>query len=162
MWKVIISIIAIFLCSPSVNSQEFVQLEVFNSTQTIKYAPGQKLVFKTKEFPKEWQKRKIERIMYDENIIIFPNGMIHLEDITHVKTRNMVALSLARLLYVAGGTALIYGGIGDLVTGQFSPGLILYTAGPVGLGFFLEKVVTPKVYHLGKNSRLRLLDLRMF
>ena len=162
MWKVIVSIIGVLFLAQSVHAQQFVQLEVYNSTKTIKYAPGQKIVFKTKEFPKEWQKRKIEKIMYEENIIIFPQGMVHLDEITHVKTKNLVSLSLARLLYVFAGTSLVYGGIGDIVTGQFSPGLILFTAGPAGLGFFLEKVVTPKVYYLGTNSRLRLLDLRMF
>ena len=138
------------------------QLEIFNSAKTIKYAPGQRLVFKTKSLPDEWQKQKIESILYEDNIIVFPQGMVELDEITHIKTRNNVAFALSRMLYVFAGTALIYGGIGDIVTRQLSPGLFIYTLGPAGLGFFLDKVVTTKVYYLNKNSRLRLLDLRLY
>lgn len=143
-------------------AQTFVQLEVFNSTKTIKYAPGQKIVYKTKALPDEWQKQKIESILYEDNIIVFPRGMVEIDEITHIKTRNPLAYSLSRMLYVFAGSALIFGGIGDLVQQQLSPGLFLYTLGPAGLGFFLDKVVTTKVYYLNKNSRLRLLDLRVF
>lgn len=157
-----ISLTGLFLCFfMGSEAQTFVQLEVFNSLTNVKYAPGQKIVFKTKQFPKEWRSEKVERIMYDENIIVFQQGIVDVEDITHVKTRNQVSYALSRVLYSFAVVSLIYGGIGDIVTQQLSPGLFLFTIPPAILGFFLDKVVTPKVYKLGSNSRLRLLDLRM-
>ena len=47
--RAVTSIIAILLCiiSDTVMSQEYLQLEIKNSLKNIRFAPGQKLVYKT-------------------------------------------------------------------------------------------------------------------
>lgn len=162
MWKIVSVFVFLVFLSTNLVAQKFVQLEVFNSAKTIKYSPGQKIVFKTKEFPNEWQKMKIEKIMYEDNLIVFTQALVHIDDITHIKRRNVLARALSGMLYVFAGSSLIFGGIGDIATGQLSPGLFLFTIGPAALGFFLDKVVSTKVYHINKTSRLRLLDIDMY
>lgn len=143
-------------------AQKYVQLEIFNSPNTIKYAPGDRLVFKTKEFPKKWQKRTIEKINYEESFIIFPKGLVEIEDITQVRIFLPLPFALAKGLYVFSAVSLVYGTIGSLADGEFQSQTILFTIGPAALAFFLDKVVTYKKYKMGKTARLRVLDLEMY
>ena len=143
------------------SAQMYVQLEVYNSAYTKKYAPGSQIVFKSKEFPKSWQKRRIESINYEDNFILFTNGYIMVDDITEVRTFNPLPFSLAKGLYIFSLRALIFGGITDLIDGKLNTNTVLYTVLPVALGVFLDKI-SYKKYRLGKTARLRLLDLRMF
>ena len=39
------------------NGQTFLQLEVWNHTETIKFYEGQRIIIKTVSFPDEWQEK---------------------------------------------------------------------------------------------------------
>ena len=143
------------------SAQKFLQLEITNSIDTKKYAMGDVLVYKTAEFPKEWQKGRITAIDYETNIVRFEKKMEFVTDITHVKVRKPIPFALSRLLYAFAGVSALYGGIGDAVQGNLQSQTILYPVSALALAVFLDKVVTTKVYPMGKRANLRLLDLSM-
>lgn len=139
----------------------FVQLEIYNSANVKKYAPGQKLVFKTKDLSDDWLRRNIVEIKYQDSLIIFENSFVHVNDITQVRVFNPVPFTIAKGLYLFAAQSLVFGGVSDLVNGTFNWQLVTFTVAPTALGIFLDKI-SYKKYTMGKNSRVRLLDLRMF
>lgn len=153
-------LISLFLANGAF-AQKFLQLEITNSVETKKFGIGETITYKTKEFPDEWQKAKITAIDYETQIIRFEKKMEFVSDITHIKIRKPVPFYLSRMLYVFGGVSAIYGGIGDAVTGELQSQTILYPAISLPLALFLDKVVSVKVYKMGKRANLRILDLRM-
>ena len=155
-------ILIICITVASAKSQMYLQLEVFNSTTTKKYAPGSKLVYKTKEFPKGWTRANIETINYEDQFVMMDNGQIlFVDDITEIRTFNIVPALLAKGMYVFVAQSLVFGIIDVIrektITWQFG----VYTVGGTALGIFFDKIAYKK-YRMGKNARVRLLDLRMF
>lgn len=146
----------------SVSAQKYVQLEIFNSANVKKYAPGERIIFKSKDFPKDWQKQTIMSINYEQEFIQFKRGYIHIADITEVRVFLPVPYALAKMLYVFGGVSLIYGGIGDAIQGELQQQTVIFSVVPIVLAFFLDKAVSYKKYTMGKTARLRVLDLSMF
>lgn len=142
-------------------AQMYLQLEITNSLKTIKFAVGETIVYKTTEFPSEWQKSKITALDYKTNIVRLDGKLEFVSDITHVKIRNPIPFYLSRMLYTFGMVSAVFGGVGDAVSGQLMPQTIIFPVGSLGLGFFLDKVVTTKVYPMGNRANLRILDLRM-
>lgn len=159
--QVFLSFGLIFLIGNVAFAQKFLQLEIYNSVNTRKFSPGDKIVVKTKEFPEEWQKKRIESIMYEDGIIVFPQGMINVEDITEVRIFKPIPFSLAKGLYLFSIRSLVFGGIDQIYRGEFDKQILLYTVLPTAFGLFLDKFVSYKVYKMNKNSRLRLLDLTL-
>jgi hypothetical protein len=154
-------VVSILLASHGAFAQKYLQLEITNSLKTKKYSPGEVLIYKTTEFPDEWQKAKITGIDYKTNIVSLDGKLEFITDITHVKVINPIPFYLSRMLYTFAGVSAIYGGIGDVVTGQLMPQTIIYPAGSLLLGLFFDKLVTTKVYPMGKRANLRILDLSM-
>jgi hypothetical protein len=142
-------------------AQMYVQLEITNSLETKKYTFGDVLVYKTTEFPDEWQKGTITGINYENNIIQLNKKMEFISDITHVKVRNPVPFYLSRMLYTFGSVAAVFGGVGDAFRGQLQPQTIIFPVASLSLALVLDKLVSTKVYPLGKRANLRILDLRM-
>jgi len=154
-------VIMMFLIPQAVQSQIFVQLEIYNSPDVQKYSVGDRFVFRTKEFPDEWQKKKIREIQYENNIIMFDRTFVHVDDITLVRTFNPLPATLAKGLYIFGAQALLFGGISSIIDGSVSWTLPVYVLGSAGLGAFLD-VIAFKRHRMGVNSRIRLLDLRIY
>ena len=150
-----------FLVPNLATSQIFVQLEIYNSANVKKYQVGDKFVFRTKEFPNEWQKKRIREIQYDNNIIMFDRTFVYVDDITMVRTFNPVPFTIAKGLYAFSAQALLFGGISSIFEGNVSWTLPVYVLGGVGFGAFLD-VISYKRHRMGKNSRIRLLDLRIY
>ncbi len=142
-------------------AQMFLQLEIKNSLEIKKYALGDILVYKTNEFPKEWQRAKITALDHGTNTVQLDKKLEFIEDITHIKIKNPIPFYLSRLLYTFAGVSALYGGIGDAVQGQLMPQTILFPVSSFVLGVVLDKLVTTKVYPLGKRANLRVLDLRI-
>lgn len=156
-----ILILLLFLAPTVANTQIFVQLEIYNSANVKKYQVGDRFVFRTKEFPDEWQKKKIREIQYENNIIMFDKTFVLVDDITLVRTFNPLPATLAKGLYAFGAQALLFGGISSIIEGNVSWTLPVYILGSAGLGAFLD-VIAFKRHRMGINSRIRLLDLRIY
>ncbi len=141
------------------NAQKLLQIEDPKEVKTIRYYEGEKITFKTEYFGKEWQTKKIKSIMVDEAVIVFEDGFISISEITHVRHGLPIRKIVGKALMTFGIGWLTYGGIAlmlnlpnvvpkDLLTG----GIALVS------GYFIQ-LFSRKIYIVGKNARLRLLDI---
>jgi hypothetical protein len=146
-----------FCCQ--MNAQKLLQIEDPKEVKTIRYYEGEKITFKTEYFGKEWQTKKIKSIMVDEAVIVFEDGFISISEITHVRHGLPIRKIVGKALMTFGIGWLTYGGIAlmlnlpnvvpkDLLTG----GIALVS------GYFIQ-LFSRKIYIVGKNARLRLLDI---
>lgn len=143
-------------------AQEFVQLEMLNSTKRIKYGVDDKLVFKTKAFPDRWQKRRITKFDHVNQIIFFERGMEYMDDITQIRIFKPLPYMLAKSLYLFSLRSLVFSGIIKVIDKEpIRLNDAVFTVFPAALAFFLDKVVAYKTYTIGRGTRLRMLDLRM-
>jgi len=142
-------------------AQMFLQLEITNSLNTKKFAIGDVLIYKTVEFPDDWQKARITGLDYETNIVRFNRKMEFVTDITHVKIKKPIPYALSRMLYGFAGVSALYGGVGDAFRGELQSQTIIYPLAALSLAVVLDKLITVKVYSMGKRAKLRLLDLRM-
>ena len=69
------------------SAQKFLQIEIPNQVETVRYKVGDKLKYRTEETGKEWQTGKIKSILVDENVIVFESEFVHVGQITHIKER---------------------------------------------------------------------------
>ena len=161
-WIITLFVTTIFCAfSHTIQSQEYLQLEIKNSLKNIRFAPSQKLVYKTKDFPKDWQKRKIDYFIYENDLIVFNNGVENVKNITEIRVFQPLPFYVSKALYLFSLRSLVFGGIDIIYRGRSLQGKdLVYTVVPAGLAFFLDKFVSFKRYKIGKNTNLRLLDLR--
>ena len=65
-------------------AQEFLQIEVQNDPETIKYGLGKKIVIKTKQND-EWQAIVLCKFIYETGTILYDQGMLQVEDIVAIR-----------------------------------------------------------------------------
>lgn len=142
------------------DGQVLLQLEIAKEVNAVKFAPGDVLVFKSLENPDEWQKKKIERIILDENILILEDGMLLVKDITHVRLSNGAAAGLGKLFTGFGAGWFLFGGIAHFTSNyNFSWGTFAIGAVAIGVGWLFNKVVSKRTFRMGKNGNLRIIDI---
>lgn len=149
----------LLLTSLDSKAQKFLQIEIPNQVETVRYKVGDKLKYRTQGSGKEWQSGRIKSILVDENVIIFENEFVHLDQISHIKERIQSRYIAGGILGAFGAGWLLYGGIALLfkLPNVMAKDLIV---GVVALaaGWVFQKFST-KTYSIGKNARLRLIDI---
>lgn len=150
-----------------VEAQLYLQIEIFNSAKTIKFVPGDVIRFKTNEFPKNWQTARLEEILLKDNVVVLGGVIYQLDDFKELKTFRSWAHSTSWMLNRFGITWFVFAGIADLANLQAGPETFKIGADTVAIGgaaFGLAAIIKygfgKKRYKLGRNSRLRLIDLR--
>jgi len=153
-----------------VDAQIFLQLERFNSAKTIKFIEGDILEFRTLEYPKTWRKGILQRIMLEEEVIILDGDIFKLEDLKDLRITKHGAKLIGTRFYqfaVVWSTFAIVADVANapVLLGEedsFKIGIdtVAIAGGSALLGFIFQKILARKKYKLGKNSRLRILDLR--
>lgn len=155
-----LGILVFLIVSLSINAQRILQLEILREVEAVKFYEGESIVFKSSEFPKDWQKKTIERIIVEDGIIIFTDGMVMLNDIIQFRLENNAAKIGGKVLSGFGAGWFLFGTIAHLATPnklRWSDVAIGATA--VTLGWILSKFISKKSYKIGKNANLRLLDV---
>lgn len=142
-------------------AQEYLQIEFKNSVKKIRFAPGQKLVYQSAEFPGEWQKRRIDYFLHEKNAIVFQNGFEYLDNITKIREFKPIPFTLAKGLYAFSLRAIVLGAI-SAIAGRNELGWsdALFIGIPSALGFIIDKFMSYKHYKMNEFVRLELLDLR--
>ena len=151
-----------FLCSFSTaDAQIVLYVEIMTETKPIKYYEGQELMFKTKEYPKEWQKIKIERLLDEEKILLYDGGMLKLSDITEIRRIRPWATVGGYMLQTFGVAWFGFGGIAHFTTDTFDFGVDTLVIGSTAIasGWLMRKLFKYKKYKIGKKVRLKILDL---
>ncbi len=149
-------------CS-TIEAQVYLQLEKRGSFKVTRYAEGDEVCFKLKGKYQDFRTEYIERIIPEEHIIVFTNGMVHVDNIAAIKSFKRSKWSNPL------GISLINFGLG---WGVFSLGAVFAgtpltwtTAVVVGtavtIGWLVRKVFRYKIYKIGTRRRLRILDLNV-
>lgn len=144
----------------SANAQRILQLEISKEVSAKKFYEGDEIVFKTSDYPKDWQKKVIEKILVEDNVILFDDRMVAISDITHFRMYNGSAKGVGSVLSGFGAGWLLFGGIAHFAsdnTFTWSTFAIGTTASV--LGWILRKFISKKTYKMGKSANLRALDV---
>lgn len=147
--------------SQSVQSQVVLYFEKMSDVTPQKIYAGQKISVKLKGYQEDWTTVKIERILKDENIILYDGGMFDLEDIIYIRMTRPWASTISVSMISFGTSWLVYGGIAHFAVGTFTFGLdtAVIGAGSIIGGWLIRKLFRWKKYKIGKKNRLKILDL---
>lgn len=142
----------------------YLQLEKTNSAKTKKYTRGDAFEYRTTDDP-EWQLGRIERLVPEEELIIFQNRYVALAEITdlrHAGPRRWSVPAGASLITFGAtwGALSVISGVFDRETDPLTPSDGVVALGSAGLGLALLRLFRYRKYPLGRRYRLRLLDLR--
>ena len=160
--KVFLTISFLLFSTMISQAQIYLNLEFPNKAATIKYGEGQILRFRHADFPDTWRKERIERIDPEEQLIILENDIVALDQILAIQEYNRWAAFLSGSLYTFSVQWIVIGGIAAIALDynlSIRDAIIpLVTAGS---GFLIRKFFLTDVYKVGRNCRLRIVDLRM-
>lgn len=147
--------------SVEVEAQIVLYVEIMTEEKPIKYYEGQYLMFKTKDYPDEWQDIKITRLIDEEKIILFEGGMLNLEDIIAIRRTRPWATTIGYMLQTFGVAWFAFGGVAHFTTSSFDFGMDTFVIGGTALasGWLIRKLFKYKKYKIGKKVRLKILDL---
>jgi hypothetical protein len=157
-WIILCNIMILMTLQKS-DGQRILQIEDPKQVETIRYYEGQKITFRTAETGKEWQTKKIKNILVNENVIVFNNEFLHVDQILSVRETIAARQVVGGILMSFGGAWLVYGGVA-IVFGL--PNVVardLLIGGVAIVSGWLISRFARKVYVMGKNGRIRLLDI---
>lgn len=144
-------------------AQVFMQLEMKNDPETLKFRRGDMLTFRTKSQPKDWISREIIDIKVSENVVVFEDGFRHLDEIIAVRLHRKTFDDLTRMIqkfaigwFVIGGLSLLVVPNSTVPLGALVISSVSFYSG----AWVLNKLFKYRVVKMGSRYRLRLLDLR--
>lgn len=144
-------------------AQVFLQLERINSVKTVKLQTGESIKFKLKEYPDTWRTETLQNILPEENNVVLGGNIYRMEEFHMFKRpRKKFARSLGTQLQYFGFAWSGFGVIAaaadgfDIGTNEIVVGLFA-----VGIGTLLRSLPKFKKFKIGKNARVRIVDLRM-
>ncbi len=141
------------------SGQRFIQIEQTRDAENFRIAEGEIMEFKTRAFPNDWQKGKVEKILMEDQVIIFADQMIAVADITQVRIYRPLPDIAGKFFLLFGTSWLIYGiialifGLPNVVPQDLLIGLISLLLGLL-IGRFSKRK-----FRIGKQSRIRLIDI---
>lgn len=145
---------------PQGNSQIFLQLEFYDNPKSIKYQVGEQLTFKTEE-SSQWITKRIEKLDYDNQIIIFTSSYQDLTEITQVKRHKKWVKQLGLKLMQFSAAWFLYGGIAHFAADDFDFGYDTLGIGGGALltGYVMYKFAGTSTYDVKNKERLRIIDV---
>lgn len=159
------------MCAISCHSQIYLQLERYNSPKTIKFIEGDVLEFRLHEYPHTWRRGTLDLIMLEEESIILEGGIYKLNELKDIRITRHNLRMLGTRFYQFAVVWSSFAAIADLTNAPVALGqedsfkigidTAAIAVGSALLGFLARSVFGRKKYKLGKNSRLRFVDLRL-
>ena len=161
--QLIISLLFFTLLSNTASAQVFLQIEKVNSIDNIRLALGDKLQFKTKEYPDVWVKEEINNILPEENTVVLGGNLYDLDAFHQIRIpQSAFARGIGPAFQSFGASWLFFGGMAALFLDYdftLADGIIGTSA--ILLGTVFRRIFKRRVFYLGSNARLRIVDLRM-
>lgn len=157
-------ILLFFLCLVTgLSAQKVLQLETYgNIKKTRKYYIGDEMTYQLKG-DDLWYTLAIERIIVEENIVVFKDRFIKLEQIRAIKSFHNRGWSqrIGTSLNVFGIAWSVFALGGSIANENFSyrKGDAITSATALTLGQLIKWTFKSKKYKTGKKYRLRVLDL---
>lgn len=158
-FKILLIIGFILLVLPYTDAQVVLQIERFNNPIVQKYYEGQYIEYKTKEYNDFWYKDRIVEIKDKEQLLIFDNGLISIDDIVMLREPKPVMRYISNGLYGFGANWFLWGGIATLRK-TFDPGWDTVAIGGFAFlgGWFFRKF-NYKTTKINKRTKLRIIDI---
>ena len=139
----------------------FLKVEVVNSLESEEFAIGQKLQYRTSEYPDTWRKQRITDILVNDQVIILEDDFIHIDDIVTIRVPNRPVQALGAMLFSFGVVWNTFGTILHFTSDfEFRDRDIVIGAFTMGSGYLISRFLKYDTYHLDKSSRLRIIDRR--
>lgn len=147
----------------TLSAQKVLQLETYgNLKKTRKYYIGDEVTYQLKG-DDLWYTLPVERIIEAENIIVFRDRFIKIDQIQAIKSFHNRDRSrrFATTLNVFGIAWSVFALGGSIAVDDFSyrKGDAITSATALGLGHLIKWVFKSKKYKMGRKYRLRTLDL---
>ena len=160
--KICLSFLVLLMSCFSLHAQIFLNLEFPNKAETIKYRAGHVIHFKHASFPDSWRKEKIVTIVPDKSLLVLENDILHLDQIIAIRQYNPWANYLSKSLYIFSSQWVIIGGIATLFL-DYDPSIkdLIIPVATAGIAWIVQKLFYKTNFKIGKNCRLRIIDLRM-
>ena len=157
----VIILLTIGIGQSKLQGQVVLYMEIMTEDKPIKYYEGPVLMYKHVDYPDEWQREKITRILDEEKIIIFEGGMVNLDEIIMIRRTRGWATTLGYMLQTFGVAWLGFGVVGELAFGNVNIGVdtVVIGATSFGGGWLIRKLFKFKNYKIGKKVRLKILDV---
>lgn len=161
--KYILTAIAVLLCNGFLICQVFLQLERPNNPKSIKFQRGEILEYQLFEYPGVWKKHELLDFKADEQLVILDDQFYKTSDFSYVRLEYPVVRGLGTRLMQFSAAWYAYGGIATVASDGYTMGSqeILLGAGVALTGFIMRSFLYRRKVWLGKNKRLRVMDLRM-
>lgn len=116
----------------------------------------------TVDLPDAWRKVSLDRILDKEGVILSTMGMIKLDDISHLRKKRIGIVAISGMLKGFAGGILVFGTLGQLGKNPASMlGVIAVSGSSFAAGWLMNKFWKYKVYKVGRQNRLKLLDLSL-
>lgn len=157
------SLILCLLLVTTLSAQKVLQLETYgNLKKTRKYYVGDEVTYQIKG-EQFWYTLPIERIIEAENIIVFRDRFVKIDQIAALKSFHNRARSqrLGNSLQVFGIAWSGFSLAGSVAVDEYSyrKGDAITTATALTLGQLIKWIFKAKKYKIGRKYRLRTLDL---
>lgn len=164
--KLYFLLLPLFLFAQVGHTQKILQIERYGKAKTQKIFIGQPITYQLKDAREYgWYTGVIEDYMVDDNLIVFKDRLINIDNIHSLKYErgwpSFAKYTLGTFGLAWSGFALIGTATdGDPTTSyRWSDALVTGTSLLFGLG--LPKLFGTKKIKFGKRKRLRMLDLRV-
>ena len=165
-------LVLVLLCARIATGQKFLQLEKVNSPKTRKYSPGHEITFQLSN--KQWYTRTIKDISYQQHLILFAEGLVHVDSITALRSfkNRRWSRSLSNQLFNFAVVWAAYATVDEALQPdpfkKIEPAFYPIPALSTGTGLLIRHIFKKRTYYFKKNKngeakkwRLRLLDLNV-
>lgn len=152
----------LFLLTFNLSAQVVLQIERAGSAKTKKIFIGERIEYKLKG-GEEWEDGVIERLIEKDDIIVFADRFIKMEDIEAIRYFRPWTRFVKTTFFWFGVAWSGFAAIGTAVDGnddtQYRWSDAIITATSLGISLIIPKIFKYKVYRFGKRKRLRILDI---
>lgn len=161
MIRAILIIAVILTWTADASSQKCLQLERANSLKKIRYYIGDDITFQLHDSDAGWYTRTITEIDVEGGNLIFFGHRQPIDDISMIKLQRGNGMQIVGGALQVGGANTIIFSITYPLFNDASPDWVGVGSGAaiMGIGTMIRWLFKTKRFVIGKNKRLRLLDL---
>jgi hypothetical protein len=159
----LLGLIIFLISSTFVYGQKFLQMEKYGSLKVKKYYIGDDITYQLTG-DKIWYTETIQDLIIEENIILFADHYIKIDDIRTIKSfksREWSKRTGIQLYAFAGGWVL-FSLAGSLTSEwELKWDTAIIAGAAILTGFLIQQIFKSKKYKIGKKRKLRMLDITM-
>lgn len=149
-------------------SQVYFQYEHAGTTKVRRYVAGDEVIFRTKKFGDAWLKGRIERILPEDNALVFYDRISYLDDITYYQYERGWAKGTGVTLMRFGGSWLLFGGAieglrrADVIdtSYEFGADTAIIGLGSIAIGYLTKSLWSTAIKKVNDRNRVRIIDVR--